>query len=102
MEEYLVRDVVFDSKSPEALLAILRTGDPPNRGRAAASLARLSAGNVPLLETLAREILSPYILRLRLMGTITVGQIGLAALLVSSDPQVRERALLIMDEWPAP
>lgn len=102
MDEYLVRDVAFDSKSPEALLAIIRTGYPPNRARAVAALARLSAGNVPLLEKVAHEILSPDILRFKLMGTITVAQVGLAALLVSSDPQVRERALLIMDEWPAP
>ena len=45
--------------------------------------------NGPLLDEVGRKILSSEILRFGPIDTIIVARIGLAALLVSSDPQER-------------
>ncbi len=100
MEDFLVNDDAFDAKSADELFVIARTGYPPNRARAIAALARKVRTFAELREAVGQEIMRPDLIGFRLMGTITVAQVGVAALLGSNDPESQHLGSTLLAAWP--
>jgi len=101
-DEIFIQDLEYDRLTTQQLLDSLDQSSIINRGRSIAALARRAVQNDGLVDVVVAAISVPQNKEARIIGTISVSQVGYACLWWFGSAQTRSKLQILLQDWQEP